>query len=87
MKKLIASIAMVAMLSVTTGCGSDMIINGKNETTYGLINKDEVRNPKVEYQLVVGNVIWGILLFETVVAPIYFFCFSIYEPVGLKAPN
>jgi hypothetical protein len=35
----------------------------------------------VQYKTVVGNVIWGIILVETIIAPIYFFGFSLYEPV------
>jgi len=29
-----------------------------------------------------GNIIWGVILFVTVIAPIYFFGFSMFEPIG-----
>jgi len=65
----------------TVGCGSDKVINGKLYETYGLINRDNVKSSNVKYKVIVGNVIWGILLCETIIAPIYFFGFSIQEPV------
>lgn len=66
------------------GCADDMEINGKTYGTYGIINKDEVKDPAIEYKLCVGNLIWSGILFETAIAPIYFIGFSIYEPVGVK---
>ena len=33
---------------------------------------------------IVGNVVWSVLLVETVIAPIYFLGFSLFEPVGPK---
>lgn len=57
--------------------------------TYGLFNESQYKNPNVKYELSVGNVVWGIILVETIVAPVYFFGFSLYEPVALKecSPN
>lgn len=37
-------------------------------------------------KLVVGNLVWGIILMETIVMQIYFFGFSIFEPIGTKPP-
>jgi len=85
MKKIIAVILAVAIMSLATGCGSDMVINGKNHSTYGLINADQEKDPAVKYKVIVGNVVWGIILLETIVAPVYFFGFSLYEPVGPKS--
>ena len=65
-------------------CGNDMVVNGKKHTTYGFINKEQVKDPAVEYRVIVGNVIWGIIFVETIFAPVYFFGFSLYEPVGVK---
>ena len=84
MKRIIAVILAIAIMSLA-GCGSDMVINGKNHSTYGLINADQEKDPAVKYRVVVGNVVWGIILFETIIAPVYFFGFSLYEPVGPKS--
>ena len=59
-------------------------IKGKVYGTYGLINSDEMKNPDIEYRLIIGNLIWSCLLVETIIAPIYFIGFSLYEPVGSK---
>jgi len=85
MKKTIA-IFLTAMFlfSFVAGCGDNKVIDGKEYTTYGFLNKSEKRNPNVQYELIVGNVIWGILLVETIIAPVYFFGFSLYEPVGKR---
>lgn len=83
MKKLVAILMLVLMASV--GCASNKVIDGVEYGTYGLFSPDEDKNPNIKYRLVWGNIIWGVILVETVVAPIYFFGFSIWEPVGKKA--
>lgn len=80
-------LVIILILSMITACGDSKVIDGKQYETYGIINRDEVRNPKIKYQLITGNVVWGIILFETVVAPIYFFGFSIYEPIEKIPPD
>jgi len=66
------------------GCGDTKIIDGIEYDTYGLINDDEKKNPNIQYEVIWGNVVWGAILVETIVAPIYFFGFSLWEPVGKK---
>lgn len=83
MKKITATILAICMMFMMVGCGSSKIINGKEKETYGIFNKEEVRDPTVKYSLIIGNVVWGIILVETIIAPVYFFGFSIYEPVCL----
>ena len=65
-------------------CGSDKTINGKYYETYGLINKDEVKDLNIEYKLITGNIVWGIILIETVIVPLYFFGWSLWEPIKSK---
>ena len=84
MKKIVAMILVLATLCLAA-CGNDMVINGKKHSTYGLFNADEEKDPNVKYHVIIGNVFWGIVLFETIAAPVYFFGFSLYEPVGLKS--
>jgi hypothetical protein len=62
-------------------CGDSKVIDGVKYETYGFINKDEIKDPKIKYQVITGNVVWGIILCETIVAPVYFFGFSLHEPV------
>ncbi len=75
-------VTLALSMTMLAGCASDKTINSVHCETYGLFNRDEVRRDDVEYKLVVGNVVWGVLLFQTVIAPVYFFGFSLYEPVG-----
>lgn len=82
MKKLLVVCFLFCFICVS--CGDDMWIEGKKYETYGMINKDEIRDPKIEYRLIIGNVVWACILFQTAFAPVYFIGFSIYEPVGLK---
>ncbi len=88
MKKLIAQIVIVAFLAVSlTACGQTKVIKDKEIPTYGLFNMNK-KYEGVEYEVIVGNVVWGVLLVETIVAPIYFFGFSMYQPVGIDTgPN
>lgn len=68
-------------------CGDTKVINGVEYDTYGLISADQDKNLDIEYRPIWGNIIWGSLLCETIIAPIYFFGFSMFEPVGLLPRN
>jgi hypothetical protein len=88
-----ALIACIIVFFITTlcGCGNDMVVKGKERTTIGIVNiivDDssimEPKYPDIQYRVIWGNVVWGLVLSETVIAPIYFFGFSMFEPVGEK---
>lgn len=83
MRNLLLSLLLASALALQA-CADPMTIEGVTYDTYGLFNESEKRNPDVEYHLCVGNVVWGIILIETVVFPVYFFGFSLYEPIGRK---
>ena len=66
-----------------------MVIKGKEVETIGIVNiliNDQsvmaVKDPQVKYKVIWGNVIWGAIFFPSVIAPIYFYGFSMFEPVG-----
>jgi len=85
MKKIIVVMVLVCFSACgLMGCGSTKSINGVEYDTYGLLNADAKKNPDIEYEVIWGNVFWGIVLSETIIAPVYFFGFSIFEPVGKK---
>lgn len=81
MKKIIAIAALGLMLSA---CAREATICGVTYKPYGLLNQDDMKNPDIQYEVVWGNVVWGVILMETVIAPIYFAGFSLFEPVGKK---
>ncbi len=80
---LLLAVSLTALFSVS-GCGDPRVINGVKYDTYGLFDEAEKRNPDIEYELITGNVVWSVILVETVAAPVYFVGFSMYEPIGLK---
>jgi len=82
-KTVLCVLAMVIMLS-TVSCGRNLQIKEKTYGTYGLVNKTEMCNPDIEYRLIAGNLVLSVILCETVVIPIYFICFSLWEPAGAK---
>jgi hypothetical protein len=67
------------MLGLSMGCGSSTTVNGKHLDTLGLFTLDE-KEPGVCYTVIAGNVVWSVLLFETLFMPVYFVGFSIIEP-------
>ena len=78
--KVIAALFLVLCL-FCAGCASDRKIGGMWHETTGLATRD-TEHPCVHYKFVVGNLIWSIILIETIIAPVYFLGWSLYEPVG-----
>lgn len=72
--------------SFLTACGKPYVVpdGGKEYPTYGLLNTESNKSEKMCYKLNLGNVIWSIVLFETIIAPVYFIGFSLYNPIGEK---
>lgn len=86
MRKVVSMLlVLVIVATFTTGCGNVKKIKGVTYDTYGLLNKNEKENPEIQYEVIWGNVFWAIILSETIIAPIYFFGFSLFEPVGPKS--
>jgi len=79
MKKLISIVIVISILFI--GCADNKFFDGKEYKTYGLIDKDDIKDLCVKYELAWGNIIWSALLLKSLVMPIYFFGFSLWEPV------
>lgn len=83
MKRTVIALTLAAVL--LAGCGAEeKVINGTRYATYGLINKDEDHNPKIQYQVSGWSIVWSVIFFQTIVVPFYFIGFDLYEPVGPK---
>jgi len=78
MKKAISIIIIIGMFSILTGCGNNKRIDNVTYGTYGLFTKEENCNPDIKYRIIIGNVVWSIILCETIIAPLYFIGFSLY---------
>lgn len=85
MKKVISVLIVLAVMLVA--CGDTLYLDGYEYDTYGLFNKSDTRNAEIDYELIIGNIVWSVLLSETVVAPIYFIGWSLWEPVGYVDPS
>lgn len=83
MKK-IAAVSLVLVAISLSACGNEKVIDGVKYDTYGFLNQDNKKNESIQYEIIWGNVFWSVILSESIVAPIYFAGFSIFEPVGLK---
>lgn len=85
MKKTLAFVAAASLL--LAGCGRPIEYKGKEYPTHGVFNEDTAKSEKMCYEVSVGNVIWSIILVETIIAPVYFVGWSLWNPVGPKGPN
>ncbi len=91
-KKVVASLIILCFLTVfTAGCGNNRDVcykgeSGKQECyefdQFGLFNGNNMKNPNVKYKLIIGNVIWSIILIETIIVPIILVGWFMFEPVG-----
>jgi hypothetical protein len=81
MKKIISIVLIIVMCFVVMGCGDPKTIDNITYETIGIF---EEKNPNIHYRVIIGNVVLAILLIETVIFPIYFVGFSLWEPVCLK---
>jgi len=96
-KRLIGIITLACFCLVVVGCGSDRRVcfkadDGINKDCqtygqYGLFNESDMRNPKVQYKVIVGNIVWSIVLVETIVVPLVVVGWFLFEPVGPKNPK
>jgi len=87
MKKII----FLLLLTVLSSCADEktFVIDGETVTVepYGWGNYQTNQHDSVIYEPVIGNIVWSIILVETIVAPIYFTGWAIMEPVRLKNPK
>lgn len=85
MKKIFTYIAVLILLS---SCADSKVFEINNEKVeiepYGWANAESVKDSRIVYEVCVGNVIWSIIGFETIIVPIWLTGYSIYEPVRLK---
>lgn len=88
MKKLLAAALCVTMLSAC-GTPKELTIQGKTKEypTYGFLNKDSNKSEKVCYEISYGNLTWSVLLAASIIVPVYFVGFSLYNPTHEKVEN
>lgn len=77
-------IAIFCIALMASACGRPLVTDKATYPTYGLANETSNRSKNVCYAASFGNIVWSILLIETVIVPIYFVGFSLYNPIRLK---
>ncbi len=84
MKKQIA-IILISLFAVQCADSKDFVIDGKKVTVepYGWFDL-EAKNDSIKYGVCTGNVVWSVILVETVLAPIVITGNSLYEPLEKK---
>ena len=78
MKKIIALLMLILFIS----CADTKRIDGIKYNYYGFFNQNTEKNPDIEYRIVLGNVVWGIIFAETIVVPVIIIGWALFEPVG-----
>lgn len=86
--RVISLIMIIVMVSLMFGCAESRVLDypvgGEIKQfefkPYGLFNKEE-RNNHIKYDLSVGNIVWSVLLIETIIVPIVLVGWYLYEPV------
>ena len=87
MKKLLIILSLGLLL--ISSCTSKKSFQTNVNTTivaepYGIADKDEKQLDTVVYKISAGNVFWAVIFSETIIVPIYFVGWDIYQPVRLK---
>lgn len=77
----------IAATMMLSACGAeDKVIDGVKYGTYGIANT-EMHNSKIQYEISGWSVFWAIFLSETIVGPVYFIGWDLYQPVALIDPT
>ncbi len=79
--RLATIIIMIILLLFVTNCGRINTIDGVTYNTYGVFNESNEKDPKIRYEVIWPNVFFGVLFIQTIIVPIYFFGFSMFEPI------
>ena len=87
MKKMLIVVICLVFCFTISGCGRNKQIGKHVYTTYGLFNSGTERNPNIEYEVILGNVVWAVILSETIIVPLYVIGWSLYEPIRYKTQN
>ena len=85
MKKLL--LPCIMLLAILTSCADSkkFEIDGKEVVVqpYGWFDESQ-RNDSINYKVNTGNVVWSVILCETVIAPVLITGDQLWEPVSKK---
>jgi len=87
MKRALLLLAISASL-LLTACGAEEKKIGEiTYGTYGLVNESEMKNPNIQYEISGWSIVWSVVFCQTIIAPIYFIGWDLYQPVTKKDAN
>jgi len=82
--KAISLLIVFAIPFIISSCADskEIDINGKMEHVepYGWADYQDLKNDSVIYKVSVGNIVWSVLLCQTIVVPIWLTGYGFYEP-------
>jgi len=87
MKRTLLVLALASTLLLTACGAEEKTIDGVKYGTYGVVNATEMKNPNIHYELSGWSIFWSIVFSETIIAPVYFIGWDLYEPISKKDPN
>lgn len=90
MKKLLFLAIIIATLFTSCADSKEFVDNkGQSFTAepYGWANSEEMKIDTVLYKPCVGNIVWDVILVETIFVPIWLTGWEFYEPVALKTAS
>lgn len=82
MKKTITAL-LLACLSLAA-CSNPRVLDGKVYDSYGFLNEQSLRSRNVCYSISPAAIILTIVFAETILVPIYFVGFDLFDPIRLK---
>ena len=88
MKKILSFLLLLFVIISFTSCADSKELTINNQHVYvkpyGWADYETAKNDSVMYRVSVGNVVWSVLLSETIVAPIILTGWYLYEPIKKK---
>lgn len=74
-------VSFILLLVLLASCGSSIQTrDGKIVECYGLMDQHKVKVDGIRYDTSIANVIWGVILVETIVVPVWLFGYKLYCP-------
>lgn len=82
------SLIFLLLVTLLSSCADDktLILNGREKTfePYGWIDVHDVKNDSISYTVCAQNIVWDVILSETLIFPILCTGYELYEPDHVK---
>lgn len=82
MKKLLSLVLLVCFTCMVS-CSKPIYDNSTKCEPYGFMNMHK-KKENIKYRVNIGDVVWSIILIETIIAPVLILGLDVMEPVVVK---